>query len=530
MRRSTTRAARARRSAALAGLALAAGLSVLSPAASSATDGHGTNAGAASGRARAVAAHEALDRARAALAGTPPAQAPTQASAPGAVDPTMALRDLFVARQDLSGPARLTANRILARPTSPNDPNGDSYRAPSHKTCGPHVCVHWVSRTVDAPPSRAWVTVTLNTMEAVWKREVGGLGYRKPASDGTRGGNAKLDVYLKDVGDQGYYGYCTTERQVTGHPRFASGYCVLDDDFARSQFGAAPRNSLRVTAAHEFFHAIQFNYDYREDPWFMEATATWMEEQVYDGINDNRQYLPAGQVRHPETPLDTFDQYGSEQYGNWPFFEFLSSRWGRGIVRTAWYDASGVPGAPNEYSIDAVTSVLANHGGLPAVYADFAGANTRPAEAYQEGAAWPTATITKTSTLTPSAPTQSSTQLVDHLSAKNVRAIPGGALSAADWKLTVAVDAPGAATSPAVLVTIDRTGSRSTLTQRVALDDTGAGTAEVPFSQAQVAKVTVSLANASTRYTCHDYTDYSCQGTPTDDDKPFFATLTAHRP
>ena len=124
----------------------------------------------------------------------------------------MALRDLFVARQDLSGPARLTANRILARPTSPNDPNGDSYRAPSRKTCGPHVCVHWVSKTVDAPPSRAWVDVTLNTMEAVWKREVGGLGYRKPASDGTRGGNAKLDVYLKDVGDQGYYGYCTTER------------------------------------------------------------------------------------------------------------------------------------------------------------------------------------------------------------------------------------------------------------------------------------------------------------------------------
>jgi Family of unknown function (DUF6055) len=432
-----------------------------------------------------------------------------------------------VARQDLSRSGRLTANRLMARPTSPNDPAGDSYRVPSRKTCGPHVCVHWVPTTVDAPPSRAWVDVTLSTMEAVWKREVGGLGYRPPAGDGTRGGNAKLDVYLKDVGSKGYYGYCTTERPVAGHPRFASGYCVLDDDFARMQFGAPPRNSLKVTAAHEFFHAIQFNYDYREDAWFMEATATWMEEQVYDAINDNRQYLPAGQVRRPEIPLDTFNEYGSEQYGNWPFFEFLSERWGRNIVRSAWYDASGVPGAPNQYSIEAVASVLASHGGLPAVYADFAGANTRPAETYQEGAAWPSATIARTSTLTPSARTQSSTQTVDHLAARNVRVIPGSGLGA-DSRLSVTLDAPVAATSPAVLVTIDRTGDLKTLTQRVALDSTGAGTADVPFSPAQVAKVTVSLANVSTRYTCHDYTDYSCHGSPTDDDRPFVATLTAH--
>jgi hypothetical protein len=525
MLRSTHRAAR--RSAALAGLALVAGLSVLSPSPSSATDGHGSNAASARGRARAVAAHQALDHARAALSGTPATQAP---AAVGVADPTMALRDLFVARQDLSGSARLTAHRILARPTSSSDPMGDSYRVPSRKTCSTHVCVHWVPTTVDAPPSRAWVDLTLRTMEAVWKREVDGLGYRKPASDGTRGGNAKLDVYLKDVGAKGYYGYCTTERPVAGHPHFASGYCVLDDDFARSQFGAAPQNSLKVTAAHEFFHAIQFNYDYREDAWFMEATATWMEEQVYDGINDNRQYLPAGQVRHPETPLDTFDDYGSEQYGNWPFFEFLSSRWGRDLVRTAWYDASAVAGAPNQYSIEAVKSVLASHGGLPAVYADFAGANTRPAEVYQEGASWPTAAIARTWTLTSSAPAQTTTQTVDHLAAKNVRAIPGNGLGAGDWMLGVAVDGPNRGTSPAVLVTIDRTGDLSTLTQRVALDSTGAGTADVPFSRAQVAKVTVSLANASTRYACHDYTDYSCHGTPTDDDQPFRATLTAHQP
>ena len=84
-----------------------------------------------------------------------------------------------------------------------------------------------------------------------------------------------------------------------GHKWLASGYCVLDNDFAEAQYGAPPMHSLRVTAAHEFFHAVQFAYDYGEDPWLMEATATWMEERVADDVNDNRQYLPYGQVGAP---------------------------------------------------------------------------------------------------------------------------------------------------------------------------------------------------------------------------------------
>ena len=46
-----------------------------------------------------------------------------------------------------------------------------------------------------------------------------------------------------------------------------------------------------MTAAHEFFHAVQFAYDAADDQWFMESTATWMEDEIYDDVNDNLQYL-----------------------------------------------------------------------------------------------------------------------------------------------------------------------------------------------------------------------------------------------
>ena len=120
-------------------------------------------------------------------------------------------------------------------------------------------------------------------------------------------------------------------------PRLYSGYLVLDNDFARSQYGAKPIETARVTAAHEFFHAIQFGYDVTEDRWLMESTATWMEDQFADESNDNRQYLTVRSALPPEHPARHLHRAdGFQQYGNWPFFEYLSEHYGRGIVRSIW--------------------------------------------------------------------------------------------------------------------------------------------------------------------------------------------------
>ena len=255
----------------------------------------------------------------------------TSSGAAAVEDPnaTLALRDLFVALPRLDPTERKQAQGLLARPTDGDgDEYGDGYTVPRRSAAVRRICMHWVDSTADAPPSRRWVTKTLDTMKDVWAQEVGRLGYRAPVTDRRRGGNKKFDVYLKDVGSDGYYGYCVPERRKPGDRWIASGYCVLDDDFARRQFGARPGKSLRVTAAHEFFHAVQFAYDYAEDGWMMEATATWVEERVADDVNDNRQYLRYGQLSRPDRPLDLYDRQGFSQYGNWVFFEYLSQRYG----------------------------------------------------------------------------------------------------------------------------------------------------------------------------------------------------------
>ena len=90
-------------------------------------------------------------------------------------------------------------------------------------------------------------------LEEVWQRIVVELGYRQPRSDlaaPNHGPDGRTDIYLAELGQFGMYGYCTVD-----DIRHRAAYCVVDNDFA--DFLAPAGQSLRVTAAHEFFHAIR---------------------------------------------------------------------------------------------------------------------------------------------------------------------------------------------------------------------------------------------------------------------------------
>ena len=219
---------------------------------------------------------------------------------------TMLLRDLALRLEDLGPAERAAAERILARPTGPgSDP--DKYSTEETPFCSTHVCVHYVGSTLDEPPFEDvsgvigvpdYVETASAVLEEVWALEVDGLNYKAPKSDLTspnHGPDGKLDIYLANIGDDGIFGYCTSDDPHLTHPYSfwdMSAYCVLDNDYDPLQFHM-PLDALQVTAAHEFFHAVQFHYDIGEDIWFMEGTATWIEDEAYDDVNDSLRYLQA---------------------------------------------------------------------------------------------------------------------------------------------------------------------------------------------------------------------------------------------
>ncbi|GHJ59850.1 hypothetical protein NOK12_23680 [Nocardioides sp. OK12] len=447
---------------------------------------------------------------------------------------TMALRDLRVALPQLGAEQRREGEALLARPTDGgDDPVGQGYHSRSKKLCSGNVCVHYVTKGADRPDSQKWVRKTLQVMNKVWDFETGTLGYRKPVSDrslpqGKNGGNGKFDVYLKELSGQRLYGYCAPEYLVKGNKRLANGYCVLDDDFAKAEYGRKPLDTLRVTAAHEFFHAIQFNYDYREDRWLLESTATWVEERFADDVNDNRQYLPVGQVRVPDEPLDIFSTTFGRHYGNWAWWEFLTQKYGGVIVRSVWKQAGQFKAAGRDYSTRALTKVLAGKGGFSRNYARFAAVNNNPAAFYPEGASWPSAARIANLKLSKDATRKSQATTVDHMSAQNVDVTPAAELKDKAWTLRLTLDGPAAATKPMAAVLVqNKTGAWDE--RLLGFNRKGRARLSVPFSARRVDAVTVSLVNTSTSFDCWEDQAYSCAGIADHDAAPFQVTAKAFK-
>lgn len=438
-----------------------------------------------------------------------PAQPSTERSteADDPADLTMALRDLRLARDELDASDRATAARLLARPSTNQYRDFGSVR------------VHWTSGAV----SSDWVNqvgAVVTHVLKVYKK----AGFRAPKSDGTRGGGSGLlDIYLDDIGENGLYGYCDTDTAPSGSgPYDTWAYCAFDDDFAEFP-SLTPLQNLKVTAAHELFHSVQFAYDYLEDVWFMEATAAWAEDEVYDGINDNRQYLKDSQLAYPGIPLDTGS--GMSVYGGWIFFRYLTERFPKTsgrlpvLMRQLWNYADSVKGK-DYYSVQAVTKVLADRGlQLRRVYAAFADANRRPGRSYDEGRHYSAAPLSSRRTLSrTSRDTGWRTVRLDHLTSSTVSFTPEAALRKG-WRLRINLDLPNTARGSAAVVTTYRTSGK-VVTRTATLNRSGNGVVRVGFGSKAVTRVELTLANASTRYTrCWYGGGYACQGTSLDDNR-----------
>ncbi|MET0952761.1 MAG: MXAN_6640 family putative metalloprotease, partial [Aeromicrobium sp.] len=437
-------------------------------------------------------------------------------------DATLALRDLSLALPVLEGSDRRAAKALLARP------------AATQQTCTAALCVHYDPAAV-AP---GYPDLVLGTMQDVHDDYLA-AGYRAPKSDGTAGGDGRLDLYLEDTGADRVYGYCVPTGAEPTDGWDMAAYCVLDDDFSTEQFSDnTPLENLQVTAAHEYFHAVQFGYDVGEDQWLLEATATWAEDELYPDVDDNTQYLDRGPLRRPSLSLDTFEDNDAYQYGAWIFFRYLSEKVATAaqgslptIVREIWERADGRAGAPDDHSMLAVSNVLATHGtSLRATYSRFADANRRPGTTYAEGTAqgYPVANPARTIALrTTKRSSGTITRTVDHLASSTVRFTPASNMTSSRWRLKIKVDLDSRSRA-AALVSVTARSGRVTTTS-VTLDAKAQGAVSVPFEVDKVSRVELTTTNASSRYTCGSGTTFACQGTPKDDNKAYVMSGVAYK-
>jgi hypothetical protein len=229
----------------------------------------------------------------------------------------------------------------------------------------PHFVLHyttqgdWAVPTLDTDRNGIpdFIDAAATSWEVTYAREVGALGYPAPKltalPDGTI--SNKFHVYFKDMP---YYGYCVPENveyaPVNGFPSgTASAWIVVENDFV----GFPPNDedvtgletvrtgALKVTQAHEFMHALQFNINVYQSGWLMESHATWAEDAVYDGINDWHWYINRF-FSAPSLPLFNRYVYGAAYFQNW-----LSETYGLDAPRQVWMAAKSMSAS------DAIKSV-----------------------------------------------------------------------------------------------------------------------------------------------------------------------------
>lgn len=180
------------------------------------------------------------------------------------------------------------------------------------------------------------------TLDAAFATEVTSYDWAKPPICPVGWGSCpppdnKYPVQIGPLGG-GLYGYVTTSGDYGGwivgdNPNTAAietasttSCMVLRDD---SYVTLGGLGGLRVTSAHEFVHAIQNGYGdpgWDEDLMWWEGDAAYAEDEVWDAINDNYQYLwpdwtqclgewPTGAPSYPEYSTWILFRYAAEHNG-----------------------------------------------------------------------------------------------------------------------------------------------------------------------------------------------------------------------
>ena len=232
-------------------------------------------------------------------------------------------------------PVTVTNADVPVRPPNSNKEARDSVCPNCNTLASDNFIVRWGSGI-----SQSQAQDLLDSFEYSWDIEVNQLGYDTPSTADTY----LFNIYIGDSGGgtpggYGAAGYFTGDNQ--GYPMIViAKQTVLDQDY------------MDFTIAHEFFHALQgrtnrYDYDeYGPGAWYWEATANWVESEVYPGSSGNAGFL-IGYTFFPHYPVNFFDypDQGTlqeyHQYGAFIFPQHLTDiEADSNLIRSSWQDTS----------------------------------------------------------------------------------------------------------------------------------------------------------------------------------------------
>ena len=157
------------------------------------------------------------------------------------------------------------------------------------------------------------------------------MGFRPEIDDS----DGIYDIYIIAYGDKQY--------GANQHEGGGQSFIRIDNDYASGYYtlGLQP---MRVTVAHEFFHAIQRAYKETQstsDEFFYELTSTWIEDIIVPDSNDYLYWMDTF-FNNPEQSWEDVEGYDLALFGHYlsTQFEDISSQKESTIMREIWENIS----------------------------------------------------------------------------------------------------------------------------------------------------------------------------------------------
>jgi hypothetical protein len=223
--------------------------------------------------------------------------------------------------------------------------------------------------------------IYLASLEAAWQTEVNQYSWPLPPlcteTDEDCGDDNPWDKYPVLATDLGpglfgqvwlgegkYTGFIGDNPNTGEQEDDAWATCMeLNSDFSQITRNT-PLENVKITAAHEYFHAIHFGIGFddalEKDMW-TESMATYVEDEVADSVNDGINYL------WPDFKwcLGNWPNGDTSSYSNWLFFRYAAERHGGTNISGGGEEIAQAflrSAALNQTGLQAMESALNNKG------------------------------------------------------------------------------------------------------------------------------------------------------------------------
>ena len=159
------------------------------------------------------------------------------------------------------------------------------------------------------------------------------------------------DIYIEQL-PNGSYGWNCPEGDV------GQSWVEIDDDYIGSNYSTTGLDAMKISVAHEYFHAVQRAYVPipGQNSFFFELSSIWIEDIIFPDIDDYIFFSQNGDdyFSDPEQNMNSYNGYGLGLYGH-----YMSSIFDNQIMQRIWEDFALMDSNDeNEYVFNAIDNVL----------------------------------------------------------------------------------------------------------------------------------------------------------------------------